>query len=109
VRAALDADGLAMLGLPGSELLRQARDAGLDALAEGFADRAYLPGGSLVPRDEPGAVLDEEAAVAQALQLAAEGAVASLCPHGDTPGAATLGRRVRDALVAAGVEVRAFT
>jgi hypothetical protein len=41
---------------------------GLD-VAEGFADRGYAPDGLLVPRDEPGALLGEEA-VAQALRLA---------------------------------------
>jgi UPF0271 protein len=33
---------------------------------------------------------------------------ASLCVHGDTPGAAALALRVRDALAAAGVTVEAF-
>ena len=40
----------AILGLPGSELLRAAEAAGLDAVPEAFADRAYLSDGRLVPR-----------------------------------------------------------
>jgi UPF0271 protein len=32
----------------------------------------------------------------------------SLCVHGDTPGAVEIARRVRDGLVAAGVELRSF-
>ena len=44
------AGGLAVLAAPGSALLAQAEEAGLVAVAEGFADRAYAPDGSLVPR-----------------------------------------------------------
>jgi len=108
VGAAVDAGGLGVLAFPGSELLAQARTAGLAAVAEGYADRGYRPDGSLVPRGEPGALLAPEDAVRQAVRLAREGVVASLCLHGDTPGAVALARRVRDALAAAGVEVRPF-
>ncbi|MER5732404.1 5-oxoprolinase subunit PxpA [Streptomyces sp. NPDC002138] len=112
---------LPVLGLPGSLLLAAAAEAGLTAVPEAFADRAYAPGGTLVPRDRPGAVLGTaEAVVAQALALAAGGAVTavdgsrvvvaarSLCLHGDTPGAAELAARVRDALGGAGVRMAAF-
>lgn len=112
---------LPVLGLPGSLLLAAAADAGLTAVPEAFADRAYTPTGTLVPRDRPGAVLGTPAAVvAQALALAAGGAVTavdgtrvavtarSLCLHGDTPGAADLARRVRDSLDDAGIHVEAF-
>lgn len=88
---------------------------------EGFADRAYLPDGRLVPRAEPGAVLTDGREVEeQALSIAVDGrvravdgtwvslSVASLCLHGDTPGAAVLARRVRGALEGAGVVVAPF-
>jgi UPF0271 protein len=97
--------GLPVLALPGSELLRCAGEQGIP---EGYADRGYLREGRLVPRGEPGAVLDPEAAAAQAVRLAREGRVASLCVHGDSPGAAALAALVRDALVSAGFELRAF-
>ncbi len=80
---------------------------GLD-VAEGFADRGYAPDGLLVPRDEPGALLGEEEAVAQALRLAHEGSVRSICLHGDSPGAVALGRRLRAAFGVAGIELRPF-
>ncbi|MCI0686167.1 MAG: LamB/YcsF family protein [Sporichthyaceae bacterium] len=112
---------LAVLGLPGSRLLDRAAEAGLAAIPEGFADRAYLGGGGLVPRDVPGAVIDDEATVvARAVQLATSGTVVaidggevgvapqSLCLHSDTPGAARLARAVRAALTDAGVAVQAF-
>ena len=78
------------------------------AVAEGFADRAYAPDGSLVPRSSTGAVLEADDAVRQALSLARDGAVRSLCVHGDTPGALELARRVAAGLEAAGIELRSF-
>jgi len=94
----------------GNAMVRAARGLpilGLD-VAEGFADRGYAADGTLVPRGEAGALLDPDAAVAQALRLAHEGRVRSICLHGDSPGAPELGRRVREALEADGVELRAF-
>lgn len=108
VRAAVGAGIAAVLAFPGSELLEQARAAGLTAAAEGFADRGYAPDGSLVPRGEPGALLAEEDAASQALRLARDGSIDSLCLHGDTRGAATIARRIRAELVSAGFVLRAF-
>ncbi|MFI5764750.1 LamB/YcsF family protein [Streptomyces sp. NPDC051563] len=113
--------GLPVLGLPGSHLLAAAGRAGLPAVPEAFADRAYTPAGTLVPRGEPGAVVhDPDAVVARAVDMAARHVVTaadgsripvaarSLCLHGDTPGAAELALRVREALGGAGVRVEAF-
>jgi UPF0271 protein len=108
VRAALDANVPAVLAFPGSELIEQARAAGLTVAAEGFADRGYAPDGSLLPRGQPGAILREADATRQALQLARRGAIGSLGLHGDTPGATALARRIRDELEAAGIELHAF-
>jgi 5-oxoprolinase (ATP-hydrolysing) subunit A len=96
----------AMLAFPGSALLERAGEAGLVAVAEGFADRGYDANARLVARGEPGALLDADAAVAQAVALA--GGVGSICVHGDSPGAVELARRVAEGLRAAGVELRAF-
>ncbi|MFF1464276.1 LamB/YcsF family protein [Streptomyces sp. NPDC058330] len=111
----------AVLGLPGSRLLAHAREAGLTAVGEAFADRAYTPRGTLVPRGDEGAVVhDADEVVRRSVGMAVERAVTgadggripvearSLCVHGDTPGAAALARRVRDALEDAGVTVKAF-
>ncbi|MBO8196031.1 LamB/YcsF family protein [Streptomyces oryzae] len=120
--ATRDSGPLPVLGLPGSRLLAEAARAGLPTVEEAFADRAYRPDGTLVPRSEPGAVLhDPEQVVKRALRLARDGeivasdgtvvptAARSLCVHGDTPAAAQLARRVREELSTAGVLVRAFT
>lgn len=120
--AVADVDpSLALLGLPGSRSLAAAEAAGLRTVAEAFADRAYTPAGTLVPRREPGAVLDDPEEVARrVLRLVTEGVVEaadgslvavpadSVCVHGDTPGAVAMARRVREVLDAAGVAVRAF-
>ncbi|MDQ1286983.1 MAG: 5-oxoprolinase (ATP-hydrolyzing) subunit [Actinomycetota bacterium] len=108
-----------VVGLPGSHVESAAAGAGLAFAAEGFADRAYTPGGRLVDRRTPGAmVLDPDTVVERCLRmvlrreaLTVDGepiplAVRTVCVHGDSPGAVTLARRVRAALEAAGVVVR---
>jgi UPF0271 protein len=125
-RAVLDAvlaydRRLPILGLPGSALLREAEASGMDPVPEGFADRAYTPAGTLVPRTEPGAVLHDPATVARrAVRMAADGVVEavdgsallmpvrSVCVHGDTPGAVEIARAVREALTTADLAVQPF-
>jgi UPF0271 protein len=100
--------GLMLFGLPDSELIRAGQRIGLRTVREGFADRAYRPDGSLVPRTEPGAVIEDAGVVAsRAVQMVREGIVDTICVHGDTPGATELARRVRRALETAGIELRA--
>lgn len=112
---------LALVVLAGSPLAGWARDAGLRTVAEAFADRGYRADGSLVPRNQPGAVLhDPEAVAERMLRLAREGTVVaddgstvrvdaeSICVHGDSPGAVALARRVRERLEAEGIAIRAF-
>jgi UPF0271 protein len=107
IAAATAACGVgAMLVFPGSELERCAVAAGLDAVAEGFADRGYGPDGLLVPRTRPGALLDTDAAARQAVRLA--GSVRSICIHGDSPGTVERARGVADELRAAGIDLRPF-
>ena len=110
---------LCFVGLAGSPMLEVARGAGLRVAAEAFADRAYQPDGSLVPRSQSGAVLEHaERVAAQARMIAVEHRVIAIdgsvitvdadtiCLHGDTPGAATLARHVRSVLESAGVHIR---
>jgi 5-oxoprolinase (ATP-hydrolysing) subunit A len=105
--ASLDSS-LKLLGPPDSKLLAAAAARGLEGVAEGFPDRGYQPDGTLVPRTEPGAILDRDAALEQALRLANEGRVRSLCIHSDTPGAAKLAIAIRNRLIGAGFEIRPF-
>jgi 5-oxoprolinase (ATP-hydrolysing) subunit A len=112
---------LPVLGLPGSTWLRLAAEAGLTVFHEAFADRAYNADGTLMSRRTPGAVLHDASEIAarcaamatgQAIDIEGGSLVvdaASICVHGDTPGAVEIARRVRDVLEGAGVEVRPFT
>ena len=110
---------LPILAMPG-EISEAAREHGLEVVAEAFLDRGYTPSGELVPRGEPGAVLENpDAAAIRAVRLARQGTVvavdgtsiavsaASLCLHGDSPGSVAAARAVRAALDAASISVRA--
>ncbi|MFC6158578.1 LamB/YcsF family protein [Kribbella jiaozuonensis] len=113
---------LPVLGLPGSVWLRLAAEAGLTAVHEAFADRAYTPSGTLVSRREAGSVLHDASEIAarciamatgRPIQDSSGGSLVldptSICVHGDTPGAVDIARRVRGALEGAGVTLRPFT
>ncbi|MFX0592349.1 LamB/YcsF family protein [Melissospora conviva] len=112
---------LPLLGLPGSQLLRQATAAGLRAVPEAFADRGYRADGTLAPRGTPGALITDADEVARRCVALATGApitavdgsavtvgARSVCVHGDTPGAVDLARQVRAALEGAGLHLTAF-
>ena len=114
-------DDLAILGLPDSELLAAADRGGLNPVAEAFADRAYRRDGSLVPRSEPGAVLnDPELIAARVLHLierheiiAIDGVriplrAESICIHSDTDRAVEIAVAVRSILIHAGVSISSF-
>ena len=118
--ATVDAS-LPVLGMAGSAFFDEADRRGVRTVAEVFADRAYQPDGRLVPRREPGAVLDDPAAIARrvvnivnagevtandgtVLRVAAE----SVCVHGDSPGAVQIATAVREQLGTAGIEIGAF-
>jgi len=112
--------GLAVYGLAGGELLRAAERAGLRAVAEVFADRGYRADGSLVPRSQPGAHVDDaNEAVERTLRMLREGVVQAvdgetvplraqtICLHGDGPHALAFARALHAALGRAGVRLSA--
>jgi 5-oxoprolinase (ATP-hydrolysing) subunit A len=113
-------DSLALLGLPGVALELADRQ-GLRTVVEAFADRAYRPDGTLVPRSEPGALLHDPEVVAERMvRLVRDGVVSaldgtevaveaeSICVHGDSPGAVAMARCVREALAAADIGLAPF-
>ncbi len=119
VRAVSEA--LPIVGLAGSAVFRAADRAGLRTVAEAFADRAYAPDATLVPRSSPGAVLHDPAAIAaRVVGMVVTGTVEaidgsiiavqpeSVCVHGDTAGAVAITRSVRDALAARSIEIAPF-
>ncbi len=108
---------LIILGQPGSALEEEAKRQGLRFAREGFADRLYRQDGTLVPRGQDGAVIEDlEAQISQAVALARgeeiqseQGrlrlAVDSICVHGDTPGAARAAQAIRAALIGNGLAI----
>ncbi|MGO4883722.1 MAG: 5-oxoprolinase subunit PxpA [Bryobacteraceae bacterium] len=90
---------LTLVGLAGSVMLDVWRKMGFRVAAEGFADRRYEPDGSLRPRKFVDALItDPTAAAAQALRLASEGRVETICVHSDTPGSVAIAAAVAAAL-----------
>ena len=111
---------LILVGLPGSEIVAAGKRAGLRTAGEGFADRGYQPDGTLVPRQQQGALIDDpDRVVPRTVRMVCDQTVEAIdgscvplsidtvCVHGDTPGAADLAARIRAALGEAGVEVKA--
>lgn len=110
-----------LVGLAGSTMLDEFREAGFAIAAEAFADRRYEPDGSLRPRKFRDALLAEPAqAAAQALRIATRGEVVAangaaipleattLCIHSDTPGAPQIAEAVHNALRSAGIAIRSL-
>ncbi|WP_225919420.1 5-oxoprolinase subunit PxpA [Actomonas aquatica] len=112
---------LALLGLAGGELLAAGEAAGLRVVSEVFADRGYDDDGRLLPRDAPGALIEDPAEVERRVwTMVAEGRVLSsggqwveiraesVCVHGDGPHAVAFARRLREALDGGDLLVRSF-
>jgi UPF0271 protein len=101
VRAAERALGRAftMIGPDDGTLARAARARDLLYAREGFADRGTRADGSLIPRNEPGALItDPSAARGRAAALAESGCVDTICVHADTPGSMSIACAVRQEL-----------
>ncbi len=105
--------GLVYVTMPYSETLKAAEKAGLATACEIYADRSYTDAGELTPRSMPGAVIhDPQHSLDQVLEMVVNGHIpttggkrlpvdaATLCVHGDTPGAVDIVRTLRGALVA---------
>lgn len=111
-------ENVILMGLANSEFEKAAKEMGVPFASEAFADRGYMPDGSLVPRSQPGAIIhDVDAAARRVVRMVTEGTAEavdgtvisfrphSICMHGDTPEAVEMAKAVRSALEAAGVKV----
>lgn len=109
---------LILVGLANSESIRAAHSHGLTARQEVFADRGYQADGSLVPRSQPGALIDsDEQAISQTLSMVQQGKVQSLtgewvnvqadsvCLHGDGAHALAFARQLRHAFTAQHIQI----
>lgn len=100
---------LIIMSRSGGDVSRRAGLFGLRVLAEGFLDRAYRNDGSLLPRGENGAVLDDPTEAIRRCQLlldrgswpSVDGtwipmAAETLCIHGDSPGSLRMLEKLRE-------------
>ena len=112
---------LVLVALAGAPLIQWAREADLTVVAEAFADRAYTPAGELVSRTLPGAVLHDENDITERMvKLVREGAVQaidgsavrieadSICVHGDSPGAVSIARTLRERFERENIRIASF-
>jgi UPF0271 protein len=120
-RAVRDVDAkLVLFGLAGSHLIAAGEAVGLHCASEVFADRNYMPDGSLVPRSRADAMVeDASVAVDRAIRMVKEGQIATvdgasvsvradtICIHGDGAHAGEFARALRQGLEAAGIEIHA--
>jgi len=110
---------LILMGLASSAFEAAAAEQGIPFAAEAFADRGYMPDGSLVPRDKPGAFIhDPDEAAARMLKLVREGTIETpdgqtlklrahtICMHGDSSEAVKMAEVVKATLEKNGVAVK---
>jgi 5-oxoprolinase (ATP-hydrolysing) subunit A len=113
--------GLILVALAGrnrDQIKAMGKRHGVRVAFEFFGDRAYNPDGSLVSRQDPGAVIHDETAVARRVirmvrdekVVAKDGTEISLtadtiCVHGDNPAAVRLIKRIREALTEAEIDI----
>jgi UPF0271 protein len=108
-----------LLGLANSAFEGACAELGVPFASEAFADRGYMPDGSLVPRGRPGAFIhDPDEAAARMVKLVKEGTVTtpdgqtlelkahSICMHGDSPEAVKMAEAVRAAMEKNGIAVK---
>ncbi|NYE29756.1 UPF0271 protein [Rhodanobacter sp. K2T2] len=111
---------LRLFGLANSALIASAEAIGLPAASEAFVDRRYRNDGSLQPRGETGAVIEDiDDATTQAIAIAQHGHVIAndgstvslhadtLCLHGDGAHALMFASRLHEALLTAGLQISA--
>ena len=91
---------VAIVGPASGAWRTEANAHGLTYLVEGFADRGVREDGTLIPRDQPGALITDPDACAARARALVETGVVTLCVHGDTQNALAIAKAVADALCA---------
>lgn len=100
-----------LYGLAGSCLVDAANELNVPVWQEVFADRRYTKEGFLVPRNQTGALIEDDSlALDQAMKMAKQGEIISidgstikiqadtLCIHGDNPHALQFAKKIQAAL-----------
>ncbi len=110
---------LIFYGLSGSYLISEAQALGLKTASEVFADRTYQDNGSLTPRSQANALIqDQTSSLAQVLQMIQEQSVIAvsgrtvsisaetICIHGDGPHAVLFAQKIKTALHTASINIQ---
>jgi len=110
---------LIFYGLPNSVMIEEAERVGLQTASEVFADRTYQCDGTLTPRSEPHALIDDiETCKAHVLQMVRERSVVAtdgtivpikadtICIHGDGAHAVEFASAIHRSLTENGIEIR---
>jgi 5-oxoprolinase (ATP-hydrolysing) subunit A len=113
--------GLALLATALTELVAAGEAAGLEVHQEIYSDRGYTETGQLIPRSQPGAMIEgADEAAARVIEMVEAGAVItasgkhlptqirSICVHGDSHQAVATASRVRERLEQAGIALMSF-
>jgi 5-oxoprolinase (ATP-hydrolysing) subunit A len=112
---------LILVGLSGSHSIHEAKSIGLKTASETFADRTYQDDGSLTPRSQPNALIEENSKIIeQVLQMIKEGAVTSIsgrsipivaetiCIHGDGKHAVSFAKAIFETLKQHNIDIKAL-
>lgn len=107
---------LTLFGLSGSHSINEAKALGIQTASEVFADRTYRDDGSLTPRSQPNAVIENvDKAAQQVNQIIKEGMVTTLsgkkipvvadtiCIHGDGENAVEFAKTIHEIFFKKGI------
>jgi UPF0271 protein len=110
---------LMLYGLSGSQMQQAADLYHIVFVPEAFADRGYNQDGSLIPRGEPSAMIEDPVKAAkQVVQLLIQGTVSTgsgreilvqagtICIHGDHPRALEMAKEIRKSLHNNNIDIR---
>ncbi|MBT2662058.1 5-oxoprolinase subunit PxpA [Bacillus sp. ISL-45] len=117
--AVADVDSTHVLfGLAGSFLVKAGKEHGLQVAEEVFADRTYQPDGTLTPRTQSNAMIDDaDLAISRVIRMIRAGKVEAvdgtdidiqadtICIHGDEPQALHFALKLKEALMEEGIKV----
>lgn len=118
-QAVFDVDRSLQIYVANANITAAALDLGLTVAYEVYADRTYQDNGTLTPRSQPHAMIEDvDTSIAQVRRMISEGKVKALsgldvdiradtlCIHGDQPGALNFAQRLREALTRDGIELK---
>ncbi len=113
--------GVIYCGLASSKMEQAAGELGIPFASEVFADRGYMPDGTLVPRSMAGAMITDDAIAARrVVEMVTAGTVTAIdgtviqikadtiCLHGDNAHAVQFARTIRERLTEQGVAIAAM-